>query len=273
MPQPFDTDAYRYPHERLILFVTLLVVLLVIAVTATATFCGSALFIGAVLVFACVAGVSKHKELLSRAHRVTPEQMPQLAAILGDAAARLRPGPVHTFVVASRTLNAYTFGLSSPKVIVVNSSLLQVMNSNEVKFILGHEIGHVRLGHTWLNSLVGGLAGIPSPFGAAILLQLAFLWWNRACEYSADRAGLLACGTLQPAVSALVKIEMGGRYSDAAYERALQPLAVDDAIAQEVGDLLSTHPGLKRRVDQLRRYAASDAYQRLQALVNQNSSG
>jgi hypothetical protein len=38
---------------------------------------------------------------------------------------------------------------------------------------------------------------------------MAFLWWNRACEYSADRAGLLACGRLHKAISALVKLAEG----------------------------------------------------------------
>ena len=49
-----------------------------------------------------------------------------------------------------------------------------------------------------LNWLVGGMAGIPSPFMASALLAMAFLWWNRACEFSADRAGLLACGKAGP---------------------------------------------------------------------------
>lgn len=268
----FDTDAYRYPNERLILAATIFLVLLVIVVTSTATFCGSALFIVAMVGLAYFASASKHKELMSRAREVTPEDMPQLAAVVRQAVARVRPGPVQTFVVASRTLNAYTFGLSSPKVVVLNSSLLQVMNADEIKFVVGHELGHVRLGHTWLNSLVGGMAGIPSPFGAAVILQLAFLWWNRACEYSADRAGLLACGTLNTAVSALIKIETGGHYSSDDYHRAVRPLTVEDAIAEDVGDLFSTHPGIKRRIDQLRRYALSGEYRRLQDLINQNSS-
>jgi heat shock protein HtpX len=148
------------------LFATLLLVLIVIAVTATATFCGSLLFVVAMVGLAYFAGASKHNDLISRAQKVTAEQTPELAAITEDAAARLRPGPVQTFIVPSNSLNAYTFGLSSPKVVVIYSSLLRVMNATEVKFVLGHELGHVRLGHTWLNSLAGGMAGIPSPFGA-----------------------------------------------------------------------------------------------------------
>jgi Zn-dependent protease with chaperone function len=270
---PFDTDAYRYPHEQLILFTTLVLVLVVIVVTSTATFCGSALFTAVMVGLAYFSTASKHKDLISHAHLVTAAQTPDLARVVGEAAARLRPGPVQTFVIPSRTLNAYTFGLSSPKVVVLNSSLLRVMNANEIKFIVGHEMGHVRLGHTWLNSLVGGMSGIPSPYGAAIVLRLAFLGWNRACEYSADRAGLLACGSLNTAISALVKIETGGRFDADDLPDNLQPLALEDAIVEDVGDMFSTHPGARRRIDHLRRYAMTDEYRRLQERINQNVSG
>ena len=165
-------------------------------------------------------------------------------------------------------LNAYTFGLDSPKVVVLESALLEVMDGDELAFVICHELGHVRLGHTWLNSLVGGLAGIPSPAGAFGLMQLAFLWWNRACEHSADRAGLLATGRPDKAISALVKLATGGQArSPAELERALRLVEAQgsDAGAQ-LAEALATHPLMARRIAELRRYAASPAYQRLAAL-------
>lgn len=270
MPPPFDTDAYRYPNERLILAVTILLVLGVIAFTAAATFCGSLVFVAAMLAFSYFASASRHQDLLRRGQAVDPEHLPGLAAVAAEAAARLRPGPVQTFVAPGRILNAYTFGLSTPKVVVLYSGLLDVMDAGEVKFIVGHELGHVRLGHTWLNSVVGGLAGIPSPFGAAVILYFAFRWWNRACEYSADRAGLLACGSLDKALSALVKLETGGRYTRADREKALLPLKGEDALVEDFGDLFSTHPGAKRRVEQLLQYARTPDYRQMQGLIDGN---
>jgi Zn-dependent protease with chaperone function len=271
MRRPFDTDAYRYPNEQIIFWITILLVLGVIALTATATLCGSVLFVGLMLGFSYFASSAKHRELISHAKPVDENSLPGLARVADQAAARLRPGPLQTFIVPANRLNAYTFGLSSPKVIVLYSGLLQVMDADEAQFILGHEMGHVRLGHTWLNSLVGGMAGISSPFGAAILLYFAFRWWNRACEYSADRAGLLACGNLNKAIAALVKIETGGRYTRADHEHAIQPLSSGDAFVEDFGDLFSTHPGIKRRVDELRKWAASPEYRRLQELMNGNA--
>jgi Zn-dependent protease with chaperone function len=89
-------------------------------------------------------------------------------------------------------------------------------------------MGHVALGHTWLNTILGGMAGIPTSFGAAVLLYTAFRWWNRMCEYSADRAGLLACGDLHVAVSALVKLVKPEIRDQRDFERALALVDAED---------------------------------------------
>ncbi len=249
-----------------------MLVFVVIAVTATATLCGSALFTIVMLAFSYGASRVRHEELLKRAQPVTPQAAPGLAALVRECAARLQVEPVQVFVAPSSALNAYTFGLTAPKVVVLYSSLLNVMDTDELRFIIGHELGHVRLGHTWLNSLVGGLAGIPSPALAFVVLSLAFRGWNRASEYSADRAGLLACGRQQKAISALVRLTTGTAARRAGdFERALQHVeAEDDDLASVVGEMLATHPMTVRRIEELRRYAASAEYKRLQALVDRN---
>jgi Zn-dependent protease with chaperone function len=267
-----NTAAYRYPNERLILAATLLLVLAVIALTATATVCLSVLFVAVFVAIAYGMNRSQHNELLRRAHRVTPQSAPGLAIVAEETIARLQPGDVQVFVAPSRSLNAYTFGILSPKVVVLNSALLEVMDADELRFVLGHELGHVRLGHTWLNSLVGGMAGIPSPLGASALLTAAFLWWNRACEYSADRAGMLACGKPHKALSALIRLEAGPMARTRAdLERALRVIdAEDDHALSHLEEALTTHPMMIKRIQQLRRYAASAEYRRLQDLVNGN---
>jgi Zn-dependent protease with chaperone function len=154
----------------------------------------------------------------------------------------------------------------------VYANVVRVMDADELRFIFGHELGHVRLGHTWLNSLLGGMAGIPSPYLAAILLHFAFRWWNRLCEYSADRAGLLACGNLETAASALIKMESGPSAAMTAdgWRRALRRIeAEDDHLDNNLRELLSTHPMTVRRLDALRKFAASSKYQRLLTRINE----
>jgi Zn-dependent protease with chaperone function len=130
-------------------------------------------------------------------------------------------------------------------------------------------MGHVALGHTWLNTLLGGMAGVPVTVGAAVIVTLAFRWWNRACEYSADRAGLLACGKPQKAISALIKLVAGSVQSQAELQRALQVIEQeDDSLLNQLGETLSTHPMIARRIEQIRKYAATPQYAQLQAYVN-----
>lgn len=262
--------AYRYPNERLILWLTMLLVFLVIAITATATVCTSVIFIGIAVGLAYFSSRSHHQALMQAAHPISSQDTPGLSNLMKECVARLRPGPVVGYVTRSRELNAYTFGLDTPKVVVLYSALLQVMDEDELCFIIGHELGHVALGHTWLNSLVGGMAGIPSSSLASLLLTMAFLRWNRACELSADRAGLLACGRVDKAVSALIKLVAGPQAATPeGLALAYQQIdAEDDTLLGSLNEALGTHPMLIRRINELRRYAASQEYRNLAAKVS-----
>lgn len=261
---------YRYPNETLTLWITILLVLGVIAFTAAATVCLSVVFITAVLIFSYFTSQSHHRALLERAMLITPQTLPGLVPVISEAARRLQVEPVNVFVVPGHTINAYTFGLSTPKAIVLHEGLFKVMDRDEIQFIIGHEMGHIALGHTWLNSIIGGMAGIPAPYSASYLLILALRWWNRACEFSADRAGLLACGKPAKALSALIKLEIGpGGVSPEAFQRALRRIeAEDDNFLSNLGELLATHPMIIKRLDQLKRYAGSADYQKLQARLS-----
>lgn len=208
---------------------------------------------------------SHHKALLSQAFQVSPQSAPGLSQIIEKCVARLRPGKIDVFVAPSNKLNAYTFGIGEVKSVVLYSPLLQVMDADELSFIVGHELGHVALGHSWLNTLLGGMAGIPLPIEAAVILNFAFRGWNRACEYSADRAGLLACGNINKAISALVKLVDANADTKEELQRALKIIEQeDDSIVNVLAETLATHPMIVRRIDQLKRYAASDEYRRLQ---------
>lgn len=252
-----------------------MVVLLVIALTAAATVCTSAIFVPLVVILGYFTSRSRHQALLERAQRVTAQSLPELMKLIDENDTRLQVEPVNVFIASSNQLNAYTFGMDSPKAIVLYSALFKIMDRDEIQFILGHEMGHVKLGHTWLNTLVGGMAGIPSSVGAAAIMELAFRWWNRACEYSADRAGVLACGKPSKAISALVKLQAGpAALTQAGLQAAMQHIETDDEdIMHNLEELLGTHPMVAKRVEQIRRFTSTSQYQTLQARMDQNLLG
>ena len=267
----FRSRKYRVDNEQVVLAVTILLVLVIIVLTSTATFCLSGVFIVGMFLISALMIRSHHRALMQTAKLVTPIQTPKMAVLVEDCARKLQPGVVETYLVKKDQMNAYTFGISDPKALVVYTPLISVMSPGELKFIVGHEMGHVALGHTWLNTIVGGLAGIPAPFGAAVIIYAAFRWWNRMCEFSADRAGLLACGDLNLAVTALVKLAAPNIRNQQEFERALAVLdAQDDQVNNRLVELFQSHPMLIRRIEKLREYARTEEYRRLQAGVNRN---
>lgn len=270
----FSTTEYRYPYEHLILVGTITLVILIIAFTAAATVCTSVLFIPLVVGIGYFATRSNHHQLLSQAQQVTEDNAPEIFSLIQVNKARLQVEQTNIFIVPSRQLNAYTFGMDSPKAIVLYSSLFKIMDRDEIQFILGHEMGHIKLGHTWLNTLVGGIAGIPSSVSAAIIMELAFRLWNRACEYSADRAGLLACGKPNKAISALVKLEAGSAaLSQAGMQAAIQHIEKeDDEISSNLEELVASHPMIVKRIEAIRNYSNTKSYHQLRTLMDQNIS-
>jgi Zn-dependent protease with chaperone function len=206
-----------------------------------------------------------HAQLVRQAYHIDHKTSPELTRIAIEAAGKLDVHGIELFLVRSQQRNAYTFGLEKPQTVVLYSSLLEIMDADELKFVIGHELGHVALGHTWLNTLLGGMAGVPTNIALSAILTLAFKSWNRACEYSADRAGLLACGKPEKAISALVKLAAGPQ-ADTPVELAQayrQIDAEDDTWMGGLNEALGTHPMLIRRIRQIRAYAGTAEYRRL----------
>ena len=141
--------SYRYPNERIVLALTLFLVFAVIAVTAVATFCGSALFILAMLAISYLLSRSHHKNLVENAYPVTFQTEPKLANLVKSCSKRLQSDSFKTFIAPENTMNAYTFGLVEPYGVVLYAGLVRIMDSDELRFIIGHELGHLCLGHTW----------------------------------------------------------------------------------------------------------------------------
>lgn len=256
--------GYRYPNEQITLAGTVILILVVFAFTAGVSLCIGPIFFGLFLLMAYQSTITSHRELLQKGLRVSAKETPDLFRLVQDCVNKLRPGSIEAIVVRSNQLNAYTFGLNDPKVVVLFEPLFQVMDESELHFVVGHELGHVALGHTWLNTLLGGMAGLPPSIGAAAIMALAFRGWNRACEFSADRAGLIACGSLSKATSALVKLVAHNVRTPAQIEQALKVIdKEDESLGNVLAETLSTHPMIIHRVEHLRQFAASAEYKKI----------
>jgi hypothetical protein len=91
--------SYRYPNEQWILTGTILLVLVILAVAASASFC---LVIPLFLLFAGLSywmNLSQHQALLQSGFPVSPQRTPNLARLLQDCQKRLHPAAVQIFMV------------------------------------------------------------------------------------------------------------------------------------------------------------------------------
>lgn len=99
--------------------------------------------------------------------------------------------------------NAYTYGDTNP-FIVFTSGLLETIPDELVPTILAHECGHIACHHalytTMGRTILSGASAAMSyflKFGSllSVPLQIAFYYWMRCSEFSADRAAVLCDGT------------------------------------------------------------------------------
>jgi Zn-dependent protease with chaperone function len=103
-------------------------------------------------------------------------------------------------------VNAFTAGVERP-IVVVTSGAVDLLTHEELAFLIGHELGHIKSGHVLYHQMADILPLLGSIVASATLgmgglvstgIQLALLNWYRMSEFPADRAGLLVCKTPRP---------------------------------------------------------------------------
>src|SRR5512145_2343106 len=157
---------------------------------------------------------------LANAVRVGPTQRPKLYELYKEVVDTLDwPEEPQLYVSQTPLVNAAAVGFDKP-FIVLNSGMLTLLDREEQRNILGHELGHIMSGHTTYTTiaiiiLTIGLNNLPFLAGIALLpFQLALLEWYRKAELSADRAGLLATQDVDVSMRTFLKMAGGGAGDD-----------------------------------------------------------
>ena len=84
--------------------------------------------------------------LIANAIMVTQNHFTRLYDILKEASAILSMEIPKLFIVNIDELNAYTSGSENP-FIVLNSKLVEDFNEEELRVVIGHELGHIKCKH------------------------------------------------------------------------------------------------------------------------------
>ncbi|MBV9380481.1 MAG: M48 family metallopeptidase [Streptosporangiaceae bacterium] len=209
--------------------------------------------------------------------RVSERQFPHIYALVRDGSYILDlPDVPECYVVQSPIVNAMALGKDRP-FLVLTTGLVNLHDQEELRFVVGHELGHVLSGHAvyrtmllWLIQLAARIAWMPIGY----LGLRGIIWgleeWFRKSELSCDRAGLLACQDVDAARRALMKTAGGPQLSelnpDAFREQAHEYDAVPD-LRDSILKLLqlqgNTHPFAVVRFAELDRWAMDGEYERI----------
>jgi Zn-dependent protease with chaperone function len=155
---------------------------------------------------------------LASSAQVGPRQFADLDALLDDCVLVLdAPDKPELFVLQSPLVNAYTMGMDTP-FIVITSAMYDLMTHDEMRFVVGHELGHALSGHAVYRTMLEHLMRLASSFGfipiggwALRAIVAALMEWQRKSELSGDRAGLLCTQDLDVAIRVELKLAGGNR--------------------------------------------------------------
>jgi Zn-dependent protease with chaperone function len=211
---------------------------------------------------------------LANAVRVSPTQHPHLHELWGEVMKTLdAPADYPLYVTQNPVYNAAALGMDKPFV-MVHSEMVRDFEDPELRFVLGHELGHIMSGHqlytTMLMLLLGLARGNFSLLGlAALPVMLALLEWSRKAELSSDRAGLLAVQSAEPGLKTMLQFA-GGSFSEtnlAAFVEQAEEYRASSDLADQVFKVLNllwvTHPFPVIRVAEMRTWFESGAYDRI----------
>lgn len=203
------------------------------------------------------------RRLLSSSVRLSPTMAKSLHATANECREQLALDiPLELYVFPSASYNAACVKPEAGRLFVMfSSAILESFTGPEIRFVMGHELGHHLFGHhdIPIGYIMGG-KNHPSP-----KLALTLTSWSRNAEISADRAGAYCCRDLESVAHALFKLASGlsGQYAQFSVNEFLAQ--VDEMQLEEsqpgqgapMEDWFMTHPFSPLRVKALKLFHES----------------
>jgi uncharacterized tellurite resistance protein B-like protein len=214
-------------------------------------------------------GFGHKRHLLAHSVRLTPAILPELYKMKDECQEALAMSePIELFVSPMAGLNAYCYKPPiGHNIVVLSSQLVEKFTMPELKFVIGHELGHAIFNHAAIPMPI--VANVGDAAGRIVSLDTALklFKWSRAAEFSADRLGYHCANNVEAAISAFFKLASGLEMSitmdhtksflSQISALTLSPLARPNLDPRDSdADCFQTHPFSPLRVRSLMRYAA-----------------
>jgi Zn-dependent protease with chaperone function len=203
-------------------------------------------------------------ELLGSSVRIGPRQFPALYDTVLECAETLNIAPPTVYVSQNPNLNAGTYGTDEESFIIITSSLIDRFEDDELKFVIGHECGHIQNNHVVYRTAAEFLktGAISLIKWAVVPATVALNAWSRRGEITCDRAGMICAGNEEAAVNAMLRLALGSK-------KLFDELDLDEYLSQLEGvqdgvgrfkEYFESHPYLPKRIQAIKLFAQSDYF-------------
>lgn len=216
--------------------------------------------------------------LQGSAFRVTQDSCPGLYKLVREAARRIdvRDFP-KIYTEWGYFINAYTAGYDKDTLLVIYSGAADILSDDELTYVIGHELGHIKSDHCLYHYVASkiGQAAASVPGGSVLIAPIIYslMYWYRMSEFTADRAGLLACQDIDVALGAIIKMSgLPSKYFEhmnreafleQAREFEKEFNALSDKAIKAISIMDETHPWTILRAAELIKWYESDEYRQI----------
>ena len=263
------THSLRVPGERRRLVLTLLFLPLSLGVVgfffqnSITVHSLVLILIGAMLYVALGRG-----RFLGGGVRIGPGQFDHVYRIVEECSQLVGVVTPHVFLRDDPFVPIVGLGTGDPYALVFSSQFIEVFSDDELRFLIGRELAHVAAGHTKLTSLLSANGRENA------VVAVAFGAWLRPIEYTADRVGLLCCGSLGAAFAAIATstFHRVGRKIDM-HAFAEQRRELDAEPSLRMGEWLSSTPYATNRIARLAAFARDPLFQHWSGRFAERAAG
>lgn len=202
--------------------------------------------------------------------KITERMVPKLYATCHDIQQRLEfDEPVEYYITSSTAINAAAYPRldeSQSHLVMINSASLERFTDDELRFVIGHEMGHLVSKNAELVRIIGFV--FPNAEQIPLIFQTKLELWNQVSELSADRYGFIAMPDLETSVRAFFKMASGLdveriQFDPQVYleemDKVLEYFRTESTVAR------STHPINPVRLKALHFFGASELYRKIAA--------
>ena len=199
---------------------------------------------------------------------INATNFPELHQLSVEAAKRLEMHLPPIYLMEVDAINAHALGFMSEGSVVLYRGLVNRMTPTELQFIIGHELAHIKCGHTSWLALTHSTSSAMAGRNLYLIFHLLFRAWSRRCEFTCDRGGLLACADPHVAARTLARLEVPDPVQA---ERFVQQISTSEATAGSLADLVSTHPRTRKRIRSILEFSHTETYSELLAAALSHS--